>query len=195
MVLWVLSIRCLRKMPSDEPQSEDEFLKRQSELAREGLLQLRDETIQSLRRTADLSAWTARFPWASIGTATTAGLATGWVIGRTVRGSPADAQAGAEAKDAAEQAADAASEAEDHARRAKAAAREASHPAIRLMSGLGTLVGAAASAAVASAAEGLGEALKTTLRDALVTSEPEPEATIDANGDGIDSAASSDDGR
>lgn len=182
-------------MASDEPRSEDEYLKHQSELAREGLLQLRDEAIASLRRTADLGAWTARFPWASIGTATTAGLATGWVIGRSFRRSPADAQAGADAKDAAEQAADAASEAEGHARRAQAAAREASHPAVRLMSGLGTLVGAAASAAVASAAEGLGEVLKTTLRDALVTPQPESAVPADVNGDRTDSASASGNGR
>ena len=104
---------------SSEPQSEDEFLKHQSELARTGLVRLRDEAIGSLRRTADFSAWTARFPWASIGTATTAGLATGWLIGRTFRRSPAETAAESEAKEAAEQAADAASEAEGHARRSE----------------------------------------------------------------------------
>jgi len=182
---------------SSEPQSEDEFLKRQSELARTGLLHLRDEAIGSLRRTADLSAWTARFPWASIGTATTAGLATGWLIGRTFRRSPAETAAESEAKEAAEQAADAASEAEGHARRAQAAARGASHPAVRLMSGLGTLVGAAASAAAASAAEGLGEVLKTTLRDALVTpTQADAESAAEVNGNTMDGAkASSDNGR
>ena len=179
-------------MTSDEPQSEDEFLKRQSELAHAALLQLRDEAAGSIRRAADLSAWAAQFPWASIGTATTAGLATGWVIGRTFRRSPANEVAEAEAKEAAQQAAGAASEAEGHARRAQAAAREASHPAVRLMSGLGTLVGAAASAAAASAAEGLGDVLKATLREALVTpTKTGPESAAEVNGDKMDAAKAS----
>src|SRR5262245_32043106 len=126
---------------SSERQSEDEFLNRQSQLALGALVQMKDEAIASLRRTADLNAWTVRFPWASIGTAATTGLAAGWAIGRVFRRTPANAAAEAGAKEAAQQAADAAGEAEGHARRAKAAARAASHPAVRLMSGLGTLVG------------------------------------------------------
>jgi len=62
------------------------------------------------------------------------------------------------------------------------------------MSGLGTLVGAAASAAATSAAEGLGEVLKTTLRDALATTQPEATAEIDGDGRG-GATASSENGR
>ena len=70
---------------TDEPRNEEEFLIRESRLAREALSQMRIEALESLGRTADVSAWAERYPWQSLGTAAVAGVGAGWTLGRTFR--------------------------------------------------------------------------------------------------------------
>ena len=73
-------------MSSLDKLTQEEYFQRESQLARDGLARLKDEMLDSLSRSADMSAWTVRFPWASLGTAAVAGVATGWALGRTFRG-------------------------------------------------------------------------------------------------------------
>src|SRR5215475_3096247 len=66
---------------SDEPANEEEFLDQEARLAREALQRTREDAMESLGRTADVSAWTERYPWQSLGTAAVAGLGAGWALG------------------------------------------------------------------------------------------------------------------
>ena len=157
-------------MASNEPKNEAQFLERESRLARDALQRLRGEMVESLVRTADVNAWVERYPWPSLGTAAAAGLSAGWILGRSFSKS-ADPGKVKAAESSAESAARAARAAEHAARHAKSAA-SAIHPASRLVSGLGTLVGAFGSVLATSAAQALGDALKATMRDAVQTEPP-----------------------
>jgi hypothetical protein len=135
----------------EKPSNEDEYLKRESRLAREALQRLRGEMLQSLVRTANVGAWTERYPWQSLGTAAVAGLGTGWVLGKTFHHKPPATETSATPTTG---------------EKASAEAVKVSAPS-RLVSGMGTIVGALASAAVAAAAEGLKGVVSNTVRDAL----------------------------
>jgi hypothetical protein len=160
------------KMP-DEPRNADEFLQRESRLARESLRQLRGEVVDSLKRTADAAAWTREYPWQSLGTAAAAGLGTGWALGKTFwRNRSADSF--------------------ESTRPTEAAAESAESPsaASRLVGGLGTLTGALASAAFTAAAEALKDAVTESVQSAL---HPEPELDTSPEDNAPDDAPSPDD--
>ncbi len=142
---------------AEEPRTADEFLDRESRSAREALRQLRGEALESLSRSADVSAWAERYPWQSLGAAATAGLGAGWALGRTFRRRPAES-----VREQLDQETSGDSSSES----------ALPHAANRLMSGLGTLTGALASAAFTAAAESLTEVVKQTMRDAINPAEP-----------------------
>jgi hypothetical protein len=160
-------------MSSDKPLSEDEYLKREAQLAQAALRQLRGEITQSLVRTADLSAWTERYPWPAVGTAAVSGVAAGWALGRRLRGG---SKSNAESPEAAGGAKD--REATENASSAETAAEP--HVASRLVSGLGTFAGAITSAAVGAASEALVAVVKDTVRDSL---HPQAASQATSNGD------------
>ncbi len=137
---------------SEEPRNEAEFLDRESRLAREALRQLRNEMLDSLTRTADVDAWTRRYPWQSLGTAAIAGLGTGWALGKTFRGKPTSYEAVAAAESGNATVAD---------------ATESPSATTRLLGGLGTLTGALASAAFTAAAEALKDMVTDSVHSAL----------------------------
>lgn len=150
-------------LPRDEPplekppRGEGELLDHESELARGALGRLRDEIFESLKRSADVRAWAARFPWPTLGAAAVAGIGAGWAVGSATRHqTPAE-----EAAEAAEGMPSA--DAYDAA---------AVHPAGRLVSGLGTMVGAFASAAMGAATQAVVAAIKETIHESL---HPEPD--------------------
>jgi hypothetical protein len=142
---------------TEEPRAEDEFLDRESRLARESLQRLRGEALESLSRSADVSAWTERYPWQSLGVAATAGLGAGWALGRTF-----SRKSSASVEDQVDQGTIDGGSSESGR----------PHAAQRLMSGLGTLTGALASAAFTAAAESLTGVVKQTMRDAINPAEP-----------------------
>jgi hypothetical protein len=142
---------------AEEPHNADEFLDRESRMAREALRQLRGEALESLSRSVDVNAWAERYPWQSLGVAATAGLGAGWALGRTFRRKPSEAD-------------NRPTDYETDDMNASESARP--HAANRLMSGLGTLTGALASAAFTAAAESLTEVVKQTMRDAINPVEP-----------------------
>jgi hypothetical protein len=151
----------------DNPRNEAEFLDRESRLAREALLRLRGEMLDSLGRTADVAAWTARYPWPSLATAAAAGIGAGWALGSTFgRKSSSDKTAPASDQQTTESAATDESGA-PHAPQTPPAAS-------RLVSGLGTLTGALASAAFTAATEALTDVVKETMHDALHPDAPPP---------------------
>lgn len=145
---------------SDEPANEEEFLDQEARLAREALQRTREDALESLGRTADVSAWTKRYPWQSLGTAAVAGLGAGWALGSAFgRGS-------SERSD----------EPGEDVPRADSESPEKPHATHRLVSGLGTLSGAIASAAFTA----LLEALRTTVKDSVHDAfNPEPPAQDD----------------
>lgn len=147
---------------AEEPRNADEFLDRESRLAREALRQLRGEALESLSRSADVSAWAERYPWQSLGVAATAGLGAGWALGRTFRRKPSESV----------------DRSMDYETEGVATSEsDRPHAAQRLMSGLGTLTGALASAAFTAAAESLTEVVKQTMRDAINPAEPNSDQT------------------
>jgi hypothetical protein len=135
---------------TDEPRNEEEFLIRESRLAREALSQMRIEALESLGRTADISAWAERYPWQSLGTAAVAGVGAGWTLGRTFRRRSSAASTVSSAQESVDN-----------------ASAPQTPAAYRLASGLGTLTGAVASAAFAALAESLTEVVKSTVHDAM----------------------------
>jgi hypothetical protein len=141
---------------TEEPKTEDEFLDRESRLAREALVRLRHEALESLARTADIDAWAERYPWQSLGVAAAGGLGAGWAIGRTFRRKSAPS----------------ATSGENDAAIDRSTAPPAAH---RLVSGLGTLTGVVASTAFTAAAEALTAIVKDTVHNALNPQVP-PEA-------------------
>ncbi len=158
-------------MSSDKPLTEDEYLQRESQLAQEALLRLRGEIQQSLVRSADLGAWTERFPLPVIGTAAVSGLAAGWALGCSLRGSKHEADVESQLADGVGQATSDGSTTEQSGK---------SHPASWLIGGLGTLAGALASAAVGAASEAVVDVVKDTVRDTL---RPNTSASQSVNGD------------
>ena len=64
------------------PRNEGELLENESQLARGALQRLREEIMQSLRRSADVRAWAAQYPWPTLGAAAVAGIAGGWAVGK-----------------------------------------------------------------------------------------------------------------
>jgi hypothetical protein len=142
---------------TEEPHTEDEFLDRESRLARESLQRLRGEALESLSRSADVSAWTERYPWQSLGVSAMAGLGAGWALGRTFSRKSSES-----VEDQVDQGTIDGGSSESGR----------PHAAQRLMSGLGTLTGALASAAFTAAAESLTEVVKQTMRDAINPAEP-----------------------
>jgi len=144
---------------SDEPRNEEEFLDRESRLAREALTRVRMEALESLGRTADVSAWAERYPWQSLGTAAVAGVGAGWALGRTFHRKSSTSKSSHRSGGSAE----------ENAAESDAAAAYSKPPgaALRLMRGLGTLTGALASAAFTAVAESLTEVVKDTVHDAL----------------------------
>ncbi len=144
--------------------TEDEYLQREARLATEALARLRGEITDSLRRSADVGAWTDTYPLPVIGTAAMAGLAAGWAMGHGLR----------KKKDSG----DATDDRKTSAASKQTTAAE-SHPAGRLVAGLGTLVGAFASAAVGAASQAFAGIIKDSLRDSF---RPEPTKSPSANG-------------
>jgi hypothetical protein len=141
-------------MPADEPKTEAEFLERESRMAREALLALRDKFTESLSRTPDVAAWTERYPWGSLGAAAASGLAAGVAVGKATHKSPPPAvkpdQQGVEAHQL-------------ESSTAQAAAR----PSSRLISGLGALASAAMSAATVAATQAISEIVKDSIHEAM----------------------------
>lgn len=119
---------------------------------------MKDELADSLMRTADPAAWTKRYPWASLGTAATAGMATGWTLGRAFRKSEAVAEGAYASEPTAKE---------------KVEKQSATS---RLVGGLGTLAGSIAGAAATAAAESLGSFVKDAIHNSLQP-EPAPEPT------------------
>jgi ElaB/YqjD/DUF883 family membrane-anchored ribosome-binding protein len=157
----------------DEPHNADEFLQRESRLARESLRQLRGEVLDSLKRTADAAAWTREYPWQSLGTAAVAGLGTGWALGKTFwRNRSADSVESVQPTETGVE------------------STEAPSAASRLVGGLGTLTGALASAAVTAAAEAIKEIVTESVHSAI---HPEPEPGMQVDDTPPDDADSPDD--
>ena len=147
------------QMTAGEPTNEAEFLQRESQLAKDSLRQIRGEIVDSLSRTADVNAWTARYPWPALGTAAAAGVATGWGLGRTLWNSRKKARSAAAES----------TEADSNAAQPKSSA------AASLVGGLGTLAAAMASAVVAAAAEAVKDIVKEKMHETL-NPEPVPDA-------------------
>ncbi len=116
------------------------------------LQRLRGEIMESLKRSADVRAWAARFPWPTLGAAAVAGIGAGWAVGNATRRQTPEEAAFEGQSPAAQEA-------------------EAAHPAGRLVSGLGTIVGAFASAAMGAATQAVTAAIKETIHESL---HPEP---------------------
>jgi hypothetical protein len=150
--------------------SEAEFLDREILLAKEALAKVRDETLDSLKRSADPLAWTEHYPWPSLGTAAVAGVGAGWVAGRAMWGEKRPA------KDSADDVIG-----PDETRRSEP---ERPHAAARMVGGLGTMVGALVSGIVGAATQSIVEVVKETVRETLKPEMP-PEPT--ANGHHEDS--------
>lgn len=155
---------------SEEPANEEEFLDQEARLAREALERTREDALESLGRTADVSAWTKRYPWQSLGTAAAAGLGAGWALGSAFGRSSSDSRVEPE-------------ENED-VQRADSEPVEKPHATQRLVSGLGTLSGAIASAAFTALLEALRTSVKDTVHDAFKS--PEPAAEEDGAEDETD---------
>jgi hypothetical protein len=142
----------------DGPRNEAELLERESRLAREALGQVRSEIFESLSRTADVGAWTSRFPWPALGTAAVAGVGVGWGLGRSLWRSRKTSRAARTAGPAA-----------------PVSPSEPTHATGRLIGGLGTLVGAFASAAVVAATEAVKEMVKEKVHETF-HGEPDTDA-------------------
>jgi hypothetical protein len=143
-------------MSADEPTNEAEFLQRESQLAKDSLLQVRGEIFDSLSRTADVNAWTARYPWPALGTAAAAGVATGWGLGRTLWRSRKTAPATATSESTTID---------------SSTTPPKYNAAASLVGGLGTLASAMASAVVAAATEAVTDIVKEKVHETL---NPEP---------------------
>ena len=161
-------------MMSDEPKTEAEFLERESRLAKESLAQIRGEILESLSRTADVGAWTERYPWPALGTAAVAGVTTGWGMGRMLWRSrkPTQTAAAAEPTSTGSQA----------AQSSRATTATAS-----LVGGLGTLVSAVASAVAVAAAEAVKDVVKEKVHETL-----NPTPDDDSSGESPSTAATGD---
>jgi hypothetical protein len=145
--------------------NEAEFLDREIMLAKDALAKLRDETLDSFKRSADPAAWTERYPWPSLGTAAVAGVGAGWVAGKAIWGE----------KKPAKDSADDVIGPED----TRQSEPEKPHAAARMVGGLGTMVGALVSGVVGAATQSIVEVVKETVRETLKPEVP-PEPT--ANG-------------
>ncbi len=141
-------------MMSDEPKTEAEFLERESRLAKESLAQIRGEILESLSRTADVSAWTQKYPWPALGTAAVAGVTTGWGMGRILWRSRKPPKEAAEAEPTS-----ASSQTVSPTRATSATAS--------LVGGLGTLASAMASAVAVAAAEAVKDVVKEKVHETL----------------------------
>jgi hypothetical protein len=159
----------------DEPQNEAELLKHESQMARESLQQVRGEIFQSLSRTADVEAWTSRYPWPALGTAAVAGVTTGWGLGKMLWRSRRHSQ------NTAPQEPDADARAKQSSRGATAAAS--------LVGGLGTLMGAMASAVAVAATEAVKDVVKEKVHETLNPElKPEPASEMPPQGNTSDEA-------
>ena len=144
---------------SDEPANEEEFLDQEARLAREALQRTREDAIESLSRTADVDAWTKRYPWQSLGTAAVAGLGAGWALGSAFLGSSSERRTAPSENRDAEQ--------------VDSEAPEKPHATQRLVSGLGTLSGAIASAAFTALLEALRTSVKDSVHEAFNPAQPD----------------------
>jgi len=147
---------------ANQKTSEAEFLDREILLAKEALAKLRDETLDSLKRSADPVAWTERYPWPSLGTAAVAGVGAGWVAGKAMWGEKRPA------KDSADDVIG-----REGTRQSEP---ERPHAAARMVGGLGTMVGALVSGVVGAATQSIVEVVKETVRETLKPEVP-PEPT------------------
>lgn len=148
----------------EEPKNEADYLERESRVAREALVAMRGEITKSLGRTADVSAWTRRYPWASLATAAAGGLAAGVAVKSAATGKSATADAGNEQykmNGAAH-------------RNDSATAQASAHPAGRMVSGLGVLLSAAMSAAAVAATQAITEIVKSSVHEAMHPDEQKP---------------------
>jgi hypothetical protein len=151
-------------MSADEPTNEAQFLQRESQLAKDSLLQVRGEIFDSLSRTADVNAWTARYPWPALGTAAAAGVATGWGLGRTLWRSRKTTQAAASSEPTAAE---------------SSTTPPKYNAAASLVGGLGTLASALVSAVVVAATEAVTDIVKEKVHETL-NPEPMPDAQDEA---------------
>ena len=149
--------------PPDPPRHEAELLDREAQLARDALQRLRGEILESLGRSADISAWAARYPWPTLGAAAVAGVGAGWALGNATRREPPSSEATPTADESA---------GAPQAAAPETAAAGAAPPAARLVGGLGTLAGAFASAVVGAATEAVAQVIKESLHDTLRPEDP-----------------------
>jgi hypothetical protein len=161
-------------MMSDEPKTEAEFLERESRLAKESLAHVRGEILESLSRTADVSAWTQRYPWPALGTAAVAGVTTGWGMGRMLWRSRKPTQAAATAESAS-------------ANSYAAPSSRATSATASLLGSLGTLASAMASAVAVAAAEAVKDVVKEKVHETL-----NPTPDYDSSGESPSNAATDD---
>jgi hypothetical protein len=143
---------------------EAEFLDREIMLAKDALAKLKDETLDSMKRSADVAAWTQRYPWPSVGTAAAAGLGAGWVTGGAVWGEKKAA------KDL-----DGATVSPAYAQAESEPTRQ--HASARMVGGLGTMVGALLSGIVGAATQSVAEVVRETVRETLKPEMPPEPAT------------------
>jgi hypothetical protein len=154
--------------PSDgSPRNEAELLDQESRLAQEALTRIRGEVAESLRRSVDLGAWAARYPWPTLGTAAVAGATAGWALGAATKKKDAGEEPASEG-----QAPDASSDGRE------AEANQTAHPASRMVSGLATLTGAFASAAIGAASQAVAQVVKESIHDTL---RPPPTASAESD--------------
>ena len=125
-------------------------------------------------RTADVGAWTERYPWPALGTAAVAGVTTGWGMGRMLWRSrkPTQAAAAAEPTSAGSQA---------------APSSRATSATASLVGGLGTLVSTVASAVAVAAAEAVKDVVKEKVHETL-----NPTPDDDSSGESPSTAATGD---
>ena len=153
---------------SSAARNEEDLLENESQLARGALQRLREDIMQSLRRSADVRAWAAQYPWPTLGAAAAAGIAGGWRWGVPLAINRRWRKRWMTAAESA-----------DFPHSDIPHESSAGHPAARLVSGLGTFAGAFASAAIGAATQAIGEAVKELIHDTLhpeTENEEEPPA-------------------
>jgi hypothetical protein len=139
---------------ADRKTDEAEYLDREIMLAKDALANLKGEVLDSLKRSADVNAWTKHYPWQSLGTAAVTGVGAGWVAGGALWGKKKAEKAAAEGGGPTRQ-----------------AQPEPMHAGARMVGGLGTMVGALVSGIVGAATQSVVEVVRETVRETL---KPEP---------------------
>lgn len=155
-------------MSGETPTTEAELLEREARLAREALSSLKAEIADSLTRAADASAWTKRYPWASVGAAAAGGVAAGVAVGSvTSRSKPSAASVEAPPFNG--------QPVHVEVQSASTAPKQAG----RLASGIGALASAALSAATVAATQAITDIVKTSIHEAMNPPQPQPEEPTD----------------